>query len=165
MKATFLLFFICIFSSSCKQEPCSTKEAFLNHFESLTSDYDVEPTPVDENTRLDYNNRYRSIVNDCYKKYKLEMSLVEKQDFWKKSIVFYADRVDKNSLTLKLDNNSVDPFNAYISEEMKEVVMESGTAFVNSLKKAIQDELPNLIDSVKNEIDKLGDELKKMLDN
>jgi len=143
---------------SCKQDSCSTKSSFLEHFDSFTSEFDTKKADLIEESKLEYENRYKDMVNNCYKKFKADMTLEEKQNFWKKSLSFYVDRYD-GQFSTELVKNLDDPFNQYIKDEMIELVKESGMTFIFSLQSIVKDELPKLMEVFSSEVEKFGKEL------
>lgn len=161
MKITTLLFIsvsTIFLLQSCNKDSCATKSGFLESFEAFSKEYDENKADLDEEKKMEYENRYRDIVNNCYKKFKDEMSLEEKQGFWKQSLSFYMNRYDGQfsaNLLEKLD----DPFNQYLKEEVVEIIKESGLTYVLSLQSIVKDELPKLMELFSDEIEKFGQQL------
>jgi len=83
-----------LFLQSCSTDKCSTKDSFVEHFEAFAKEFEEKKAKLDEEEKKAYELRYQDIVNNCYKKFKTEMSLQEKQDFWKQSLGFYVARYD-----------------------------------------------------------------------
>jgi len=140
---------------SCKSDPCGTKDGFLEHFDGFTTEFEAAKDKLDDESKLDYENKYKNLVNNCYKKHKEALSLEEKQDFWKKSLAFYVARYD-GQFSEMLSQKADDPFNQYLRDEIIEVVKESGMGFVLSLQSIVKDELPKLIELFSKEMEKLG---------
>lgn len=149
---------------SCKPDPCATKEGFLQSFEAFQTDYEEVSAKMDTTLRAEYDDRFRGMVNTCYKKYKPEMSLEEKQEFWKKSLKYYMKRYD-GEVDLDLSEALDDPFNQYIKDEVVELVKASGFGFLASLQEAVDVELPKLMEMFSSEIEKIGKEFLDLLGN
>lgn len=149
---------------SCDSGPCSTKAKFEMSFNSLIEDYKAQDGKMKKEDVQAYIDEFNELFQNCYKQYKEEMSLAERQNFWKKSIVFITDgnlEMDSNSLSFNGDFN-IDP---EISAELEEVIKESGTKFVESISNLAKDELPKIIDRVVDEVERLGEEIKEALNN
>lgn len=149
---------------SCKEDPCSTKDGFLESFDTFITEYDKASTEMDTTLRADYDQRFRGIVNNCYKKFKPDMSLEEKQEFWKKSLRYYMGKYE-GSVDLNLSSVMDDPFNQYIKDEVIELVKASGFGFLASLQEAVDIELPKLMEMFSSEIEKIGKEFLDLLGN
>lgn len=161
MKFTtvFSLLLMCLLClQACKQDSCASKSGFLEHFDGFASEFEKKQGELDDATKLDYENRYKDIVNNCYKKFKADLTLEEKQDFWKKSLAFYVKRYE-GQFSTELMKNIDDPFNQYLKEEVVELVKESGMTFIFSLQSIVKDELPKLMELFSSEIEKFGKEL------
>jgi len=156
--STFALFLLIV---ACNQDLCPSKTDFLESFESFTEEYDEASAKGDTSTWRKYEPRFGSLVNDCYKRFKPDMTLKEKQDFWKKALKFYVGKFDGQEnvdLTEALD----DPLGQYIKDEVIELVKESGFGFVASLQESLEMELPRLLEIFSSELEKMSDELMKI---
>jgi len=160
LHKAYLLFFLfgLLSLNSCKQDPCASKEGFLEHFSAFITDFETAKADLDDTKRQAMEDRYQGIVNDCYKKYKEELTLKEKQDFWKKSLAFYVDRYDGNFSTI-LGEKRNDPFYQYVKDELVQLTKESGATFLFSLQSIFKDELPKLMEVFSSEIEKIAKDL------
>ncbi len=154
---TTLLFGSLIFLSSCKQESCATKESFLESFDEFLTEFQSnrESAELNEEEKLVYEQQYKQLVNDCYKKFRAELSLKERQEFWKSSLRFILDRFD-GEIDLNFKDQMDDPFNQYVKDELVAVVKESGLSFLLSLQEVFKDDLPRLMDTFSKEFEQIG---------
>lgn len=143
---------------SCKKDPCATKAGFLESFSAFTSEFEEKKADLDDPGKQAYEDRYRALINNCYKQHKAELTLEEKQDFWKKSLAFYVARYDGQFSTV-LSEKLDDPFNQYLKDELIELTKESGFTFILSLQSIVKEELPKLMEVFADEIEKFGKEL------
>ena len=157
---------VCLFAiSSCNISPCPDKEAFIKKSDEFFKEYDKAYDEIDENKREKFQVDFDALIEDCYKKFKEEMTLVEKQSFWKDAFVFLAknnSRKSEKGFSFDSDEFDLDP---YVEAELEEVLKESGENFAESIEGILEVQLPKVIDKVVDEIGKLGDELKKALEN
>lgn len=149
---------------ACKEDPCATKEGFLQSFDTFITDYEAASANMDTTLRAEYDERFKGMVNTCYKKFKPDMSLEEKQEFWKKSLKYYMGKYE-GSVGLELSAVLDDPFNQYIKDEVVELVKASGFTFLASLQEAVDVELPKLMEMFSSEIEKIGKEFLDLLGN
>ena len=157
----FSVFAILLFTIACNQDPCATKADFLESFDTFTKGYDKASVEGDTTTYLKFEPRFESLVNDCYKRYKPDMTLEERQDFWKKALKFYVGKFDGQQ-NVDLAQALDDPLGNYIKDEVMELVKESGFSFITSLQESLEIELPRLMEIFSSEIQKMSDELMKI---
>ena len=160
MRSYFVLFIIGILlvSFSCKQDPCATKEGFLTSFENFTTEYEEKKSDLTDNEKAVFMERFKHLVNGCYKKYKPDMTLSEKQEFWKKGLSYYMSKFS-NDDDIDLSKELEDPFGQYIKEEVIALVKESGFEFLSSLQEVVELELPKLMEVFSKEIQNMGQEI------
>ena len=162
MKSTNLFFsFIlsALFFTSCQQDFFFTKDQFIDSYDTFIKEMEKKGEDISEKEKSDYEARFKNIVETCYKKYKPELSLKEKQNFWKSSVKYYVAK-EGNEISITLSASETE-FEKYVESEVKEVLEQSGTAFFNSLEKIMNDNLPKLIDNVAKEFEKFADDLEK----
>jgi len=152
---------------SCENSPmgkCPTKAKFKMAVQDLKSEFDAGQT-VSSEEKLELVKRFETIIEECYKKYQDELTLQEKQMFWKDAIVIYAkgssSNISTNSISIDLEDFEISPF---ARQEMEKVIKDSGQEFVESIQEVIKTELPKVIDKVVDELEKMGDQLKKALE-
>jgi hypothetical protein len=152
-----------IILASCKQDGCVTKEGFLKTFDGFITEFESKKNSVDlnEEEKLAYEQRYKQMVNDCYKKFRNELTLKERQEFWKSSLRFILDRFD-GEVDLNFKDKMDDPFNQYVKDELVAVAKESGLSFLLSLQEVFKDDLPRLMETFSKEFEQIG---KGFLDN
>lgn len=165
MKLYPLLFLVVsIAFFSCKSDPCSTKDGFLQSFESFLKEYETTKAELTQEQLFDYDHRFESIVNTCYKKFKPELTLKERQNFWQEAIGFLISRHD-GEFSLDISDNMDDPFYKYIKDEVMELLKESGASYLFSLQQVFKDELPKLMELFSTEIENFGKELMGIFNN
>lgn len=157
-----LLLVSCKKDTACanKGQFLETAEAFALRYEESRLSSEVE-TDSEAKLAVELDTEFKQLVNDCYKKFKAEMSLKERQDFWTKTLKYFLYSLDLNS---REDLNAAmdDPFNVYVKDEVMELVKESGIGFMMSLQELMKDDLPRLMDVFAEEIEKIG---KEFLEN
>jgi len=139
-----------------------TAEAFSVKFEESrsTAKGDMD-TDAGAKETAQMSTEFRQLVNDCYKKFKAEMSVKERQDFWTNTLKYFLYSLDLNTKA-DLEELMNDPFNIYVKDEVVELVKESGIGFMMSLQELMSDDLPRLMDVFAEEIEKIG---KEFLEN
>lgn len=142
---------------ACKKDPCATKADFLASFDTYVSDASKEPS---KDTVI-FTQAYKELVNDCYKKFKTEMTLEERQDFWKRSFKSVLNNFE-GDIDLNLSDEKADPFNQYVMDEVKQLIKESGTSFFAELQDFFEDDLDRMMDIFSSEINNLAKEFMKM---
>lgn len=157
-----LIVAIAIFS--CKSDPCSSKEGFLESFANFNTEFENKKTDLSEENLVEYEERFQNIVNTCYKKFKPDMTIEERQDFWKGALSFYVSRYE-GEFSLDLSDKMDDPFFQYMKNEVMELVKESGVGYLLSLQKVFKDELPKLMELFSSEIENFGKELMDIFNN
>ena len=143
---------------SCKTDQCASKEDFLQTFDEFSTEFESNRTDLTDSENADFEKRFMDIIESCYKKHRADLTLEERQEFWKRGLRYYVttfDLDDKSSLTAALD----DPFNVYVKDEVMDVVKESGFSYLTSLQQVVDIELPKLLELFSSEISKLSDEL------
>ncbi|NNF22739.1 MAG: hypothetical protein HKN67_12415 [Saprospiraceae bacterium] len=156
-----LYFILIVFISSCTQDPCLTKDQFLKSTDSFFESFNESADALDVQSKADYEKRYEAFVNNCYKKYQEELSIKEKQDFWKKSLNFYLDLYD-GKLESLLEEADEDPFKKYVKGEIEQLIKDSGTEYMNEIAELLGDELPKILESFLGDLEKLGQDLIKI---
>jgi hypothetical protein len=149
--------------SACQQDACINKEQFISSFDTFTQEIDKIDSELDEALKTNFVSRYKRFVNNCYKKFKYQMSLKEKQSFWTKSVKSYFKLLD-GDMSILFNDESDDPFYKYVQDEIQETVAESGDDFANVISNLVKKELPNYIDKFIDEVGKLNENLKENID-
>jgi len=151
------LFSFCIVA--CSTGLCANKKQFLDNFDTfmqtIRNDEDI-----DEKQSLTYQDEYKELIENCYKQYREEMTLQERQNFWKESVILYFKTGGK-SLDLKLGSNNDEEFNAYVQEELETVIEESGDDFSRILREVVSQNLLPALNDIFKGIENLGKDLQK----
>lgn len=155
-KLLILIVTLAIFS--CKSDPCTTKAGFLESFEAFNTEFKNKKAELTEENLVEYEDRFKNIVNTCYKKHKADLTLKERQGFWQDALSFYLSRYD-GKFSLDLSDKMEDPFFQYMKDEFMELVKESGATYLFSLQQVFKDELPRLMEVFSSEIENLGNEI------
>ena len=150
-----------ILLTSCQSDPCATKEGFLESFDTFMTDFDAARENLSDNKRDEMVVQFKGIVNDCYKKHKGDMTLEEKQDFWKNGLKFYITKFTSDT-KINVSETLEDPFDQYVKDEVIALVKESGLGFLSTLQEAVEVELPKLMEIFASEIDKISQDLMKL---
>ena len=160
MKSIPLLLVLCL-CVSCNKDSCASKTDFLESFETFSTEFESKRHELSDNDSAAFEERFRSLIDNCYKKHREDLTLTERQDFWKSGLRYYVttfDLDDKSSLTTALE----DPFNTYVKDEVMELVKESGFSYLTALQQAVEIELPKLLEMFSTEISKLMEDFSKM---
>ncbi|NNE27538.1 MAG: hypothetical protein HKN09_11905 [Saprospiraceae bacterium] len=148
--------------TSCNQDPCFTKDQFLGSFENLLTEVQ-QSEELTDNSKSSYEQRYEDIVNNCYKKYKGDLTLDEKQEFWKSSLKLYMTLYENNISEL-MDDADNDPFKQYVKAEIEEIIKDSGMSFMADVSEILEDELPKIIEELVGGLEKIGEDLLKLFE-
>ncbi len=147
--------------TACKKDHCTDKASFLIAFDTYLENK-ARQTVSAKDTML-FDDAYRDLVNQCYKKFKPELTLEEKQDFWKRSIKHVLANRNKD-IDLNISDNMEDPFHQYVMDEIKALIKESGSSFILELQSLLKDDLSQIIDLFSSEINRIGKDLLKFLE-
>lgn len=159
-----LLLFPILLLTACNQSPCSNKEAFIENFEAFVKEFEDKVKDLNEASKQEYEEKYEDFVNDCYKKFNEELTLEERQDFWKTSLGFYLE-LYKGNIGELLEDADTDPFKSYVKDEIEKLIKESGTDYLAEVSVLLEDELPKLLESFLGDLEKIGMELLEIFQN
>ncbi len=157
MKYLSALFIIGLLIVSCSKEPCATKEDFLASFETYLQSTEGE---TQQDTVI-FSPAYKDIVNNCYKKFRADLTLKERQDFWKKSFRNILDNYE-GDLDININGEKADPFNQYVMEEVKALIKDSGASFLLELQDFFKDDISRVMEVFSSELNTLAEEFMKM---
>ncbi len=157
-RRLYLLAFLFVFHAC--GEACLTKSSFLKAFDTFAQQDFTEIDPEEKGRAME---RYEKFVLKCHEKYKASMTLDERQEFWRQAIQVYSALNEKALRNFFRDNP--DPLEQYMQDELRNLIEESGDDLADDFKEMLKEELPKIIDNFMDEIEKLGEELKKMLEN
>lgn len=159
----FVLVFVLTFNA-CQQDFCFTKEQFLETYGQFIHDLESQKEGLTIEEKAKFETRFQNIVEECYKKYKPEMTLKEKQDFWKSSVKYYFAKEGGN-ININISSKEKSDFEKYVETEISDVIKDSGATFLSSFENILEDKLPSLLDNIANELKKLAVDLEENLDN
>ncbi len=168
MKNLTRLFGLVILTSlmmSCSQDPCLNKDQFVDSFDAFFKEFEKasEENELTDAQISSYQTRYEDMLENCYKKYKEELSVQERVDFWQASVRFYIEK-EGGILNLRFDDDDKDPFKEYIAAEIEELADSSAHEFEKFLEDVLDEELPHLIDSFVDAVEEFGENLKNSLE-
>lgn len=148
---------------SCGPDPCLTKDQFVESYEAFFDDAEKEIDQEDKSLIKSYEKRYVNLLDNCFHKYKDQLSRSERQDFWQSSVKFY---LDKEGGIFNIDfseKGSEDPVREFIVEELEDMADSSSQDFGKLMESVLEDELPKLIDTVVDKVENVGEEIKASL--
>jgi len=154
-------FFALIFAS-CSSGPCANKKQFLNSFGTFVEDVKKDKD-MDDAQALAYQDEYKGMIEDCYKKFRADMTLEERQDFWKESVIFYFKSGGK-TIDLKLGSENDEELNEYVQDELEAVIKESGDDFEKIIQEVITENVLPALNDIFKGIENLGKELQKAIE-
>lgn len=107
------VFVVLIFSlflmPGCSLDGCgNNKDQFLDRFADLMEEVDETRAPLGDPAWEDFDERFRSLVEECYDKHEPELSGAEKRRFWAQSMGYYKDRYGKAALNKWLKGKKTD---------------------------------------------------------
>lgn len=159
MKAFFYTFFFLILVSACNfNSECLSKEAFLSGYEKFSNDVETHYRNLQTEDWVDIDKEMKIYVEQCYPKYKEQLSIEEKVQFWKNTLSYGLYRGDKsNSYELELDID--------YERELDELTEQGRKEIESFIQKELKPELNDIIDDVVKEVDNLGSKLKEWLND
>lgn len=153
----FLILTASIFLAGCGlNTSCVSKDSFISNYEKFSADIkeNYEKLSIEDWTSID--EEFTSYVDVCYPKFKSELSLEEKVNFFKNTLSYgyYKGTKDgKIDIDLKLD----------LGDEMEEISIQGKEELEAFIKKEFGDDLESTIDDIVDGIKELGDEIKEWL--
>lgn len=154
-----ILFILCV--SSCQLDPCSNKKSFTSSFEKFTDEVSKSNETMQATDWKTWDAKFDKYVSECYVQHKNDMTIEERKQFWINSVKYYYKRHGK-SLFTEL-NNTDDPLASMIKKEMDNVFQDPNESIIAVVKEVFGDDLNSTIDKVVNDVKKLGEELKDLL--
>lgn len=134
---------------------CSTKESFIENFERFNRDLEKHHKDLEETDWTDVDEEFKSYVDNCYMKYKSEMTIKEKIQFWKTTLSYHLYRGKPlDELALEMD----------LEKELNELGLQGQKELEAFFKDEIKPELSDAIDDILSEVNNLGEQLKNWLD-
>ena len=134
---------------------CSTKESFIENFDRFTKDLEKHHDDLEDSDWTNVDEEFKSYVDNCYQKYKTDMSVKEKIQFWKTTLSYHLYRGKPlEELALEMD----------LEKELNELGSQGQKELEEFFKDEIKPELSEAIDEILNEVNNLGEQLKNWLD-
>ncbi len=159
MKSFFFAFMMITILSNCNfNSQCLSKEAFLSGYDKFTTDVEKHYKELKSEDWIDIDKEMKTYVEQCYPKYKEQLSIEEKVSFWKNTLSYGLYRGDKsNSYKLNLDID--------YEKELEELTEQGRKEIESFIQKELKPELNDIIDEVVKEVDNLGSKLKEWLND
>ena len=159
MKPCLTVFLVVAILSSCNfNSECLSKEAFLSGYEKFSNDVEKHYRDLKADDWVDIDKELKVYVEQCYPKYKEELSIEEKVSFWKNTLSYGLYRGDKsNSYQMDLDID--------YEKELDELTEQGRMEIERFFQKELKPELNDIIDEVVKEVDNLGGKLKEWLND
>jgi len=166
-KKLFPITILCITLAfgACTKERCSSKKQFLDEFELFISNAEKINQSATDEEKLVQEDEYKDMINFCYKKLRGKLTLKERQDFWKQSVIYYLENGRQLSMELIIGSENDEAFNAYIQYELEQVIKDSGNDFERVLQDVIQEKLMPSLNEIFKGIEDLGKNLQEAIDN
>ena len=147
---------------SCQSENCATKKQFLDSFDTFITEAEKNSENGTDVERLEYEDQFKEIINTCYKKHRDNLSLDERQEVWKKTVVYYFNRGGEISMDLKIGSENDEDFNDFIQTELEQVMEESGDAFNEFMKEVVEKNLFPALNEMFKGLEDLGKGLQEL---
>jgi len=166
-KKLFPITILCITLAfgACTKERCSSTKQFLDEFELFISNAEKINQSATDEEKLVEEDKYKDMINYCYKKLRDKLTLKERQDFWKQSVIYYLENGRQLSMELIIGSENDEAFNAYIQNELEQVIKDSGNDFERVLQDVIQEKLMPSLNEIFKGIEDLGKNLQEAIDN
>ncbi len=153
----FLLFFSFFFLCSCSLDTtCMSKESFLSNFDKFSKDLKENHELLEESDWMSIDQEFTNFVDNCYPKFKSDLSIEEKVSFFKNTLSYGYYKGSKDGsldIDLKLD----------IEGELRDLSVQGKEELKNFIKKEFGADLETAIDDLIEGIKEIGEELKDWL--
>ena len=162
MKALAYILLMVTITAGCQfSSNCLNKESFLSGFNEFVDDVRINHEKIAYGNWRDIDQEYDEYLRTCYPKYKEELSIKEKIDFWKNAFSYnvYRKSVDE---TFEID---FEEYGLNLEEEIEALSQEGQRELEKFLKEELSPQIEDAFDSLINEIESVGDQLKNWLDN
>ena len=151
-------FSLCMLLCACSFDSSFlSKETMITNYDKFIKDVNKHHEKLDSEDWQDIDKEFKGFVESCYPKFKDDMSVSEKINFWKQTLsygVYRGSSAGTYQLDVDIDYES----------EINELSKQGREEIEDFLRKELQPELERTIDDVVKEVDKLGTELKNWLD-
>ena len=146
--------------SSCSIDTlCINKDAFINSFDKFSDDVRLNRAKLNEDDWKYIDKEYKRFVEECYSKFKDEMSLSQKLDFWKNAIAYryYRDTESAEGVN-KLEDLEID-----LSIEFEELTEETKEEIEKFVRDELGDDLERALEDLEEGVQSLRDELQELV--
>jgi hypothetical protein len=158
-KSLFILLFAGLFVQCQMITHCNDKETFIQNYEKFTEDLKTHHRDLQKSDWTAIDREFEMYVDECYPKFKAELSLSEKVTFWKSTLAYTAYRgKGEMDIDIKINDLKIE-----LSNEMNDLSIESKKELEIFIKEELRPELEEAIDEVVETIKEVGDELKSWL--
>lgn len=138
---------------------CGSKDAFIENYAKFTTDLREHAEKLDDQDWKAIDAEFKMYVDECYPKYKEQLSISEKLNFWKGTLSYVVNKNGHDG-NLNIELNDV---NINLTEEFKDLSIESKKELEKFIKDEFGKDLEDAIDQIVDEIHNLSDELKSWL--
>ncbi len=148
--------------SSCSQGPCNSKSAFIESYQGFIGELKEKSDNISDEQWDQLDAEFQEFTKVCYKKFREEMSMDEKTEYWDQTASYYAEKYGDNLLSA-LNENS-EEFSQLFDEEMKVAIKDLGDELKKVFDEDFKNDVKKAIDDVISGLGKLGEELKEGID-
>ena len=157
-KNKYIFFFISlfiagVFSQCTIVQHCPNKSAFLSNYDDLISEIDKANSKDSDENWVSRDKEVKSLLDLCYPKYEKELTLSEKIQVIKNTIIYGVHR--------DLDQLELEQFDLQV--EMKKIGEEGRVEIEKIIREELGSNIDAVIDDVIEGINEIGNELKAWL--
>lgn len=138
---------------------CYNKERFIDSYTDFMNDVRIHHEKFDHTDWQKIDEEFDKYTHQCYEKFKPEMTMEEKFEFWKNTVSYVVYKAGSDEdVEIEMDNlkirlsNDLEEFSSKSKEELKMVINEE-------LEPLIED----VLEDVSRGLDAVNDEIKKWL--
>jgi hypothetical protein len=152
-----ILLLPCLFFSSCKYvDPCYSKDAFIAHLDESVNEVKEKGNTYTSDDWAVMDKKVEKIMDDCYEKYKDELTSKEKEKIGILAITYVYERQKDN---MKDFVGTIE--NMELDRKAMEFLDQADDQIVNIFNEVLKDDLKNVVDTALDEFEKLAKELKE----
>ena len=147
---------------SCAEIQCGGSKAnFQNQYENLLEKIEDLNYDLDDKRWKPFDERFRTLVEECYPMYEDEMSEREKSEFWLSTLEFYSGRYGDG--LAEVFRNQGEYISEEVVENLEEVLEHTGRKLEDFMDENGQ-ELEKLFEEVGKDIEDWAERLKEILE-
>lgn len=159
-KITLFAFILTSSFTSCLNLSCTSKSKFVQSYNSFIKD--VEKLDEEGKNLETTDKEFDSYSKECYTKFREEMTLKERKDFWSNTLKYYVMRY--GNLGDAMDD-AESRFSAVASEDFNDFINSSGQEIKKLFKDQLGPKLKDGLDKLLNKAKEANEILKKEIDN